>query len=153
MRDCSVVCLIVVGLATFMNAETRSTEESATPFSLLGVVCISTALVIDAAIINIQVRLIGCVTCLFSCTSGTAVYVSSFCLMCTKRALRFRYRINVPILVALALFSEMFAGGRGEQVRESPGRVFMASTLYGAVRVRAVLMPMDRLNTPIPIPN
>ncbi|CAN0396576.1 unnamed protein product [Laminaria digitata] len=56
MRDCSVVCLIVVGLATFMNAETRSTEESATPFSLLGVVCISTALVIDAAIINIQVK-------------------------------------------------------------------------------------------------
>lgn len=58
MRDCSVVCLIVVGLATFMNAETRSTEESATPFSLLGVACISAALVIDAAIINTQVRVV-----------------------------------------------------------------------------------------------
>lgn len=51
-----MVCLIVVGLATFMNAETRSSEDSATPFSLLGVACISMALVVDAAIINIQVR-------------------------------------------------------------------------------------------------
>lgn len=50
-----VVLLIVTGLATFMNAETRASETSETPFSLLGVACISLALVIDAAIINIQV--------------------------------------------------------------------------------------------------
>lgn len=56
LRDCGIVCLIVVGLATFMNAETRSSAESETPTSLLGVACISLALVIDAANINIQVR-------------------------------------------------------------------------------------------------
>ena len=51
-----VVVLIVMGLATFMNAETRASETSETPFSLVGVGCISLALVIDAAIINIQVE-------------------------------------------------------------------------------------------------
>lgn len=56
LRDCSVVCLIVIGLATFMNAETRSSTDAETPCSLLGVACISLALVIDAANINIQVR-------------------------------------------------------------------------------------------------
>lgn len=56
MRDCCVVFLIVVGLATFMNAETRSSANSETPCSLLGVACISLALVIDAANINLQVR-------------------------------------------------------------------------------------------------
>lgn len=56
-RDYTVVFLIVTGLATFMNAETRASEDSETPFSVLGVICISMALVIDAAIINIQVRI------------------------------------------------------------------------------------------------
>lgn len=56
MRDCLVVCFIVTGLATFMNAETRSSAESDTPCSLLGILCISLALVIDAANINMQVR-------------------------------------------------------------------------------------------------
>lgn len=51
-----MVFLIVTGLATFMNAENRASEESETPFSLLGVACISLALVVDAAIINIQVK-------------------------------------------------------------------------------------------------
>lgn len=51
-----MVCFIVIGLATFMNAETRSSAESDTPCSLLGILCISLALVIDAANINIQVR-------------------------------------------------------------------------------------------------
>lgn len=50
-----MVFLIVTGLATFMNAETRASEDSATPFSLIGVAFISLALVIDAALINIQV--------------------------------------------------------------------------------------------------
>ncbi|CAB1103647.1 unnamed protein product [Ectocarpus sp. CCAP 1310/34] len=56
MRDCLVVCFIVTGLATFMNAETRSSAESDTPCSLLGILYISLALVIDAANINMQVR-------------------------------------------------------------------------------------------------
>lgn len=53
-----MVCLIVTGLATFMNAETRASEESETPFSLVGVAFISLALVIDAALINIQVPVV-----------------------------------------------------------------------------------------------
>lgn len=55
-RDYIVVFLIVTGLATFMNAETRASENLDTPFSFLGVGCIVLALVVDAAIINIQVR-------------------------------------------------------------------------------------------------
>lgn len=61
-----MVCFIVVGLATFMNAETRSSAASETPTSLLGVACISLALVIDAANINIQVR------CVISVQKGSA---------------------------------------------------------------------------------
>lgn len=49
-----MVFLIVTGLATFMNAETRASEHTETPFSLIGVAFISMALVIDAAIINYQ---------------------------------------------------------------------------------------------------
>lgn len=41
-----------------MNAETRASEDSETPFSLVGVAFISLALVIDAALINIQVPVV-----------------------------------------------------------------------------------------------
>eukprot|EP00903_Cladosiphon_okamuranus_P008576 g8227.t1 len=86
LRDCSIVCLIVVGLATFMNAETRSSAESETPCSLLGVACISLALVIDAANINIQEDVMNRYeSCqdeliMFSYLCGT-VYVASFCVV------------------------------------------------------------------------
>ncbi|CAM9147621.1 unnamed protein product, partial [Hapterophycus canaliculatus] len=86
MRDCLVVCFIVVGLATFMNAETRSSAESDTPCSLLGVACISLALVIDAANINLQEEVMNrYLSCqdeliMFSYLCGT-VYVASFCII------------------------------------------------------------------------
>eukprot|EP00752_Nemacystus_decipiens_P008024 g7170.t1 len=85
LKDCGIVCLIVVGLATFMNAEARSSAVSETPTSLLGVACISLALVIDAANINIQEEVMNrYASCqdeliMFSYLCGT-VYVASFCV-------------------------------------------------------------------------
>ncbi|CAM9647254.1 unnamed protein product [Ectocarpus sp. 13 AM-2016] len=85
MRDCLVVCFIVTGLATFMNAETRSSAESDTPCSLLGILYISLALVIDAANINMQEEVMNeYASCqdeliMFSYLCGT-LYVASYCV-------------------------------------------------------------------------
>ena len=61
-----MVFLIVIGLATFMNAEARSSAATDTPCSLLGVACISLALVIDAANINLQVRVHNVLGCCYA---------------------------------------------------------------------------------------
>ena len=55
--DYVVVFLIVTGLITFMNADTRAQDDyGGDSTSLIGVALISMALVIDAALINIQVK-------------------------------------------------------------------------------------------------
>ncbi len=80
-----------------MNAETRSSAATDTPCSLLGVACISLALVIDAANINLQVRRYGHYVVLFRTWCEPAqnqielcmaehVGLPSCCIHCARKA-------------------------------------------------------------------
>ncbi|CAN0084987.1 unnamed protein product [Ectocarpus sp. 6 AP-2014] len=119
MRDCLVVCFIVTGLATFMNAETRSSAESDTPCSLLGILCISLALVIDAANINMQEEVMNeYASCqdeliMFSYLCGT-VYVASYCVFSGEliSGFMFLHEKGPRALVAVMLYCGAgFLGG------------------------------------------
>ncbi|CAM9434140.1 unnamed protein product [Sphacelaria rigidula] len=111
--DYVVVFLIVTGLITFMNADTRAQDSYAgDSTSLIGVALISMALVIDAALINIQEEIMNKYdSCqdeliMFSYLSGT-VFIALACLYTgdLTEGARFVYDQGIGCILAVMLFA------------------------------------------------